>query len=65
MHPSEEHLPFRTAGEAPKRGELLSLIPEHICPTVNLAEEAVLIDENGSFSIASVSARAHEIMLTA
>ena len=64
MHPSEEHLPFRTHGEVPKRGELLSLIPEHICPTVNLAEEAVLIDENGSFSIAQVSARAHEIMLT-
>jgi hypothetical protein len=59
---SEEHLPLRlrdthsaNAGlgavatahvDIPPRGTLLYLWPKHICPTVNLHEECVLIDSD-------------------
>ncbi len=60
MRPSEEHLPFGAPeGDAPPTGTLLELIPHHICPTVNLAEEAVLLDDNAVIGSAPVSARAH------
>jgi D-serine deaminase-like pyridoxal phosphate-dependent protein len=43
--PSEEHLPLRgKAGAMPERGEVLALVPRHVCPTVNLAEEALVVD---------------------
>jgi len=59
--PSEEHLPFDVAaGERPARGEVLSLIPRHVCPTVNLAEEALLVDGGRIVMTVPVAARAHE-----
>ena len=62
--PSEEHLPLTiTAGELPPRGTVLQLIPEHVCPTVNLAERAVLIEGDGRWALADVAARAHEVLL--
>ncbi len=62
MTPSEEHLPLRvTGGAVPKRGDLLVLIPRHVCPTVNLAEQAVFLEGGRIISIVPVTARAHEI----
>jgi D-serine deaminase-like pyridoxal phosphate-dependent protein len=58
--PSEEHLPFVvTEGATPTRGEPLLLIPRHVCPTVNLHEEAVLVEADGSTRRVPVAARAH------
>lgn len=62
--PSEEHLPLIiSAGDAPPRGTTLQLVPEHICPTVNLAERAVLVEADGRWTVAEVAARAHELLL--
>lgn len=59
--PSEEHLPLLVEhGQRPARGETLLLIPRHVCPTVNLAEEAWLVDDDG-YTVATVAARAHDL----
>ena len=61
--PSEEHLPLRvTSGERPARGTILSLAPYHVCPTVNLAEEALWL-EDGEARVVRVTARAHELLV--
>lgn len=63
LAPSEEHLPLRILhGTAPSRGTPLYLVPRHICPTVNLAEEALLVDHGEVIGRAAVSARAHELL---
>lgn len=60
--PSEEHLPLRvSSGDAPERGTPLFLVPRHVCPTVNLAEEAVLIEGGRVRSSVPVAARAHDV----
>ena len=66
LTPNEEHLPLRVnRGTAPPRGTELLLVPRHVCPTVNLAEKAVLI-ENGLLSeVVEVIGRAHETLLSA
>jgi D-serine deaminase-like pyridoxal phosphate-dependent protein len=62
--PSEEHLPLRvTSGQRPPRGTELLLVPRHVCPTVNLAEEAVLIEGGEVRAVVPVAARAHELGL--
>lgn len=62
LPPSEEHLPLRVPpAERPARGESVFLIPLHVCPTVNLAEEALLLDRGRLVDVARVSARAHEL----
>ena len=59
--PSEEHLPLRcAAGAAPPLGTLVRLVPRHVCPTVNLADEAVLLDEGRIVAIVPIRARGHE-----
>ena len=64
LPPSEEHLPFQAdAAAAFKRGQQLLLIPRHVCPTVNLAEQVVLIEADGSYRATPVSARAHDLLL--
>lgn len=63
LHPSEEHLPMRSLDkELPERGELLVLIPEHICPTVNLARYALLLEE-GRTTVTRVVAAGHDAPL--
>lgn len=53
--PSEEHLPVEVAeGEAPRRGELRLLVPRHVCPTVNLAETALLVHEGAGAGVERV-----------
>ena len=62
--PSEEHLPLHvTSGERPARGTPLHLVPTHVCPTVNLAEQAVLMDCGAVQDVVRVSARAHELLI--
>lgn len=62
--PSEEHLPLHvTSGERPARGTPLHLAPTHVCPTVNLAEQVVLMDGGAVQDVVRVSARAHELLL--
>jgi D-serine deaminase-like pyridoxal phosphate-dependent protein len=60
--PSEEHLPFEVAsGARPARGDVLLLVPRHVCPTVNLAEEALVIEAGREAGTFPVSARAHDL----
>ena len=62
QHPSEEHLPLRVlAGQRPELGALLRLVPRHVCPTVNLANEAVLLEHGAIRAIVPVAARGHEL----
>ncbi len=64
LTPNEEHLPLRIAGgRPPDRGDDLLLIPRHVCPTVNLADEAVLIEEGRPWRVVPVAARGHETIV--
>ncbi len=62
LHPSEEHLPVRVHdGSLPKRGTLLALVPSHVCPTVNLARHATLLEgEEHRAKVVPVTAGGHE-----
>lgn len=63
LRPSEEHLPLRVlAGQAPALGTLLRLVPRHVCPTVNLADEAALLDGDEVLAVVPVRARGHETL---
>lgn len=64
LHPSEEHLPLAyESGEPLPRGTELLLVPRHVCPTVNLAEQAVLIEAGQPTRVVDVAARAHDLFL--
>ncbi len=64
MSPSEEHLPMRAGdGVALPLGSVLHLVPRHICPTVNLAEKALLVRSDCSTMVVEVQGRAHELLL--
>ncbi|MEZ6018459.1 MAG: alanine racemase [Planctomycetota bacterium] len=62
QRPSEEHLPLEVAADSarPALGEALWFVPGHVCPTVNLYDEALLVEEDGSVSRARVAARGHD-----
>ena len=62
LKPSEEHLPLRCAGARPARGQVLLLVPRHVCPSVNLAEQAVIVEAGHAPRVVAVSARAHEVL---
>ena len=62
LKPSEEHLPLRVLeGPPPPRGTGLLLVPRHVCPTVNLAEEFLLLDA-GPARVVDVAARGHDLL---
>lgn len=64
MGPSEEHLPMQVkGGQAPRLGEVLYLIPRHVCPTVNNFDSALLIENGQILSSEEVSARGREMPL--
>ena len=46
----------------PPLGSLVRLVPTHVCPTVNLADEAVLIEGGQMQRIVPVRARGHETL---
>lgn len=65
LSPSEEHLPMAVEGGAdgPPCGEVLYLLPRHVCPTVNNFDCA-LVTRNGEIeSVEKVSARGREAPL--
>ncbi len=39
LSPSEEHRPFQIGNDGPAFGEIVALVPEHVCTTVNLFRE--------------------------
>jgi len=62
--PSEEHLPLTVrSGPPPARGTELYLVPRHVCPTVNLAEEVLLVDGGVVVGAERVAARAHDLIV--
>jgi len=64
LKPSEEHLPIEVlAGEVPAIGELLYLIPRHVCPTVNNFDDAVIVEGGRAMRVERVTARGHEAPL--
>lgn len=67
LHPSEEHLPLRVAeGNAlPRIGDQLSLIPRHVCPTVNNFDHALMIRDGQIIGLEKVTARGREAPLDA
>jgi D-serine deaminase-like pyridoxal phosphate-dependent protein len=62
LKPSEEHLPIAVAEGAavPAVGDILYLVPRHVCPTVNSFDEAVLVRGGRIEAIERVAARGHE-----
>jgi D-serine deaminase-like pyridoxal phosphate-dependent protein len=66
LSPSEEHLPLQVTGsEGPGLGELLYLLPRHVCPTVNNFDLALLVRDGVIESVERVSARGREMPLVA
>lgn len=63
LTPNEEHLPFRVNdGDVPARGAELLLVPRHVCPSVNLAEQAVLMEGGRLKAVVEVVGRAHDLV---
>lgn len=59
--PSEEHMPLvADDGVTPAPGSRVELVPMHVCPTVNLADRAVLLEGDEIVGIVPVAARGHE-----
>lgn len=65
LKPSEEHLPLGVrSGETPSRGDLLYLLPAHVCPTVNNFDKAVLVCNGKVDCVVPVTARGREVFAT-
>src|SRR5215471_3919204 len=62
LAPSEEHLPMRVAAGAavPAIGELLYLVPRHVCTTVNNFDHAMIVSGGNLIAVEPVSARGRE-----
>ena len=58
-------VPFElcTTTDKPRRGDALLLVPRHVCPTVNLAEQALLINGDRSTDVIDIAARAHDLFV--
>ena len=65
LQPSEEHLPLEVAPGAPVPavGEVLYIVPRHVCPTVNNFDHALLVRDGRILSVEPVSARGREAPL--
>jgi D-serine deaminase-like pyridoxal phosphate-dependent protein len=65
IHPSEEHLPMdaSTTTNLPSIGDVLHLLPRHICPTVNNFDYAVIVSKGQITAVERVTARGHESYL--
>jgi D-serine deaminase-like pyridoxal phosphate-dependent protein len=62
LTPSEEHLPMRVAaGSArPAIGDVLYLVPRHVCPSVNNFDHALIVRGGKVLGVEPVSARGRE-----
>ncbi|HKY05966.1 MAG TPA: D-TA family PLP-dependent enzyme, partial [Blastocatellia bacterium] len=65
--PSEEHLPIDVTGEGEglSIGEIIYLVPRHVCPTVNNFDYAVIISGGRIAGVERVTARGREAPLVA
>jgi D-serine deaminase-like pyridoxal phosphate-dependent protein len=65
LTPSEEHLPMQVASGAtgPQVGDVLYLLPRHICPTVNNFDDALLVRSGKIEALERVTARGRETPL--
>ncbi|MDX1388284.1 MAG: D-TA family PLP-dependent enzyme [Acidobacteriota bacterium] len=65
LEPSEEHLPVRVPDGAatPSIGEVLYLVPRHVCPTVNNFDHALLVVKGAVGEVVTVTARGREAPL--
>jgi D-serine deaminase-like pyridoxal phosphate-dependent protein len=63
LKPSEEHLPIEATGALPARGDMLYLLPTHVCPTVNNFDRAMIIREGKVETIEPVTARGREVFV--
>ena len=63
--PSEEHLPIEiTPGVSlPAVGDLIYILPRHVCPTVNNFNDAVLVRNGHLAELATVTARGREVRM--
>lgn len=61
--PSEEHLPMEVTSGAtgPSVGDVLYLLPRHVCPTVNNFDCALVVRANQIEALEKVSARGREV----
>lgn len=66
LAPSEEHLPFavRDGAQGPRPGDLLYLLPRHVCPTVNNFDCALRVERAEIEAVEQVSARGREAPVT-
>ena len=65
LSPSEEHLPIavREGSAIPQIGDVLYLVPRHVCPTVNNFDCALLVRNGNIEAVEKVSARGREAPL--
>lgn len=65
LKPSEEHLPMAIEGaeKGPEVGDVLYLLPRHVCTTVNNFDFALLVRDGQIDSVEKVSARGREAPL--
>lgn len=63
---SEEHLVLTVAADAqaPGLGELMVLVPDHVCTTVNLYRHALLLRAGAIAGQAAIEAAGHRLWLT-
>lgn len=63
--PSEEHLPMTVApgAQMPAVGEVLYLVPRHVCPTVNNFDYALMVRKGRVEGVEKVNARGREMPL--
>jgi D-serine deaminase-like pyridoxal phosphate-dependent protein len=62
LTPSEEHLPMRVAAGygRPNVGEVLYLVPRHVCPSVNNFNHAIIVEQGRMLGVEPVTARGRE-----
>jgi D-serine deaminase-like pyridoxal phosphate-dependent protein len=62
LKPTEEHLPvsFSPGTAVPALGEMLYLVPKHVCPTVNNFSQALIVQDGEIAGVETVSARGRE-----
>jgi D-serine deaminase-like pyridoxal phosphate-dependent protein len=65
LTPSEEHLPIalEAGAAAPAIGEVLYLLPKHVCPTVNNFDHALVVAAGRITGVERVTARGREAPL--
>ncbi|MFY9556347.1 MAG: D-TA family PLP-dependent enzyme [Blastocatellia bacterium] len=65
--PSEEHLPIDVpdGSAVPPIGDVLYLVPKHICPTVNNFDHAIIVKSGSIAGVERVTARGRETPMLA